>query len=476
MSPTPSIAIIGGGFSGLMVAANLIRLASRSITLYLIEKTPNLAKGVAYSTTDPFHLLNVPAVQMGVFAAEPAGFYQWVIEHEEQWRQADPSFVSLTIFPQAFLPRKLYGLYLQSIFKGMGEEAEQKNIRLECIQNEVLAIDQQGENELCLALRSQSLICDYAVLAIGLPPTKELDEVPPSIANSSHYISDIWSNQAVIHNLLELDKKGVRQPQILILGTGLTMVDACMSLFIRGFKGQVHALSKSGHLPEAHRHQDKSYFLKLPTPLPKTARALFRWIRELIKNGYLAGYDWRPLFDALRPYTQTLWTSLPTKEQLKAARLFSLWNKHRHRIPPHCLDRLTEQQQSGHLTLLAGWIESMTERNHVIHVRYWNSKKKVHQNLTVDAIWNCTGPTLDIRKNSTPILRDLISKGFLIFDHLFLGIQSTNYGQVKGSLFPRLYVIGGLCFGEKLETTAVPELKQQALTIAQKLCQEIELN
>lgn len=474
-TPISSIAIIGGGFSGLMVAGNLIKLADQPLTLYIIEKTPNLAKGVAYSTIDPLHLLNVPAYQMGGFVGEPAGFYQWLLEEEEQWRQADPLFASLIISPQAFLPRKLYGLYLESIFKQMKQEAEQKNIQFVCIRDEVLTIDRQEKDTLCLTLRNQSLLCNYAVLAIGLPPTKQLDEIPSSLADTTHYISDIWSNQTAIHHLFDHNQTCPEQSKVLIVGTGLTMVDACMSLFIRGFKGEIYALSKSGHLPEAHQTQDKPYFLKLPVPLPITARTLLHWIKQLIKNGRLAGYDWRTLIDAMRPHIPRLWASLSTKEQLKASRFFSLWNKHRHRIPSHCLERLMQEQQNGHLTLIAGQIESIAKQNdRLIEVRYWDSKIKSHHILIVNAIWNCTGPTLDIRKNPALILQDLASKGFLLFDHLFMGIQSTDSYQVKGALFPHLYVIGGLCFGEKIETTAVPELKQQAFAIAQKLCQEIK--
>ncbi|MFN3432504.1 MAG: FAD/NAD(P)-binding protein, partial [Candidatus Sericytochromatia bacterium] len=72
------IAILGGGFSGTMVAANLLRRASGPLTVAVVERREALGRGVAYSTTESCHLLNVPAGAMSAWPDEPGHFLDWL--------------------------------------------------------------------------------------------------------------------------------------------------------------------------------------------------------------------------------------------------------------------------------------------------------------------------------------------------------------------------------------------------------------
>ena len=67
------VAIIGGGFSGTIIAAQLAR---RGIASALIDGSGRAGKGVAYSTTEPAHLLNVRAEGMSAWSGEPDHFAQ----------------------------------------------------------------------------------------------------------------------------------------------------------------------------------------------------------------------------------------------------------------------------------------------------------------------------------------------------------------------------------------------------------------
>ena len=71
------VAIIGAGFCGSMVAVNLLRKAKEPIDVALIERSGSFARGLAYGTTDPSHLLNVPAGKMGAFPDDHEHFYRW---------------------------------------------------------------------------------------------------------------------------------------------------------------------------------------------------------------------------------------------------------------------------------------------------------------------------------------------------------------------------------------------------------------
>ena len=128
-----SIAIIGGGFCGTMLAVNLINKTQKPLQIYLIEKGPHLAKGVAYSTKNAFHLLNVPAAKMGAFADKPEHFFKWLMDNERLWRGLHPRFKHLAIEPHSYVPRMLYGIYLESIWQEAMQQALEKKIGVQYI-------------------------------------------------------------------------------------------------------------------------------------------------------------------------------------------------------------------------------------------------------------------------------------------------------------------------------------------------------
>src|SRR5580700_1467207 len=94
-----NIGIIGGGCSGALVAVHLLN--SSQSTVRLIEPRSDLARGLAYSTTCPGHLLNVPAGNMGALPACPSQFHEWL--KVNGYPDAGPDF---------FASRQEYGKYL----------------------------------------------------------------------------------------------------------------------------------------------------------------------------------------------------------------------------------------------------------------------------------------------------------------------------------------------------------------------------
>ena len=76
---TCRIVIIGGGFSGAVVALNLLNMlppAAASVTI--VEPRPILGAGLAYSTPDRAHRVNVPASRLLVLEEEPKAFETWL--------------------------------------------------------------------------------------------------------------------------------------------------------------------------------------------------------------------------------------------------------------------------------------------------------------------------------------------------------------------------------------------------------------
>ena len=77
-SARPHVVIIGGGASGVLMAAHLLRAPQGQAQVTIIEGRPMLGCGIAYSTSDPDHLLNTHASSMSAFPDRPDHFRDWL--------------------------------------------------------------------------------------------------------------------------------------------------------------------------------------------------------------------------------------------------------------------------------------------------------------------------------------------------------------------------------------------------------------
>ncbi|TGR72982.1 FAD-dependent oxidoreductase, partial [Mesorhizobium sp. M2D.F.Ca.ET.223.01.1.1] len=66
-----SIIIVGGGASGVVLAAHLLMSSNPDLRVTLIEKRPHFGQGMAYSTLLSAHVLNVKASGMSAYADDP---------------------------------------------------------------------------------------------------------------------------------------------------------------------------------------------------------------------------------------------------------------------------------------------------------------------------------------------------------------------------------------------------------------------
>ena len=124
-TPT-TIAIVGGGFSGTLVATHLLKTASQPLTIKLIERGRQIGKGIAYSTETNCHLLNVSAGNMSAFPHDPGHLLRWL----QYNRNELGAFFAEEVNASTFIPRKVYGLYIQSIL-AEAEATAPSDVRLE---------------------------------------------------------------------------------------------------------------------------------------------------------------------------------------------------------------------------------------------------------------------------------------------------------------------------------------------------------
>lgn len=431
------VAIIGAGFSGTLLAINLLRHDGPRATL--IERGDAAGLGVAYGTRQSDHLLNVRAANMSAFPDRPDHFTAWLAGRDEAAGPGD------------FVPRALYGVYLRETLAAAQAAAPG---RLTVVDGEAVAID--GATVL---LQDGDLVAaDAVVLAVGnLAP-----QVPPGlggIAQDPAYIGNPWAAGATA-GLGEND-------QVLLIGTGLTMVDVVLTLEAQGFGGRIVALSRRGLLP--HRHAPAT-----PAPQPLTERprpplsALVRSVRARA-----AAIGWRSAIDELRPFTQGIWAAADPVERRRFLRhLRPWWDIHRHRLAPAVAGRIDAMVASGRLTLLAGKSCDVRHVDGGVEVAWRPRGEDTVRAMQATRVISCIGPQGDVARTDDPLLAALVAAERIRPDGERLGIDVESSGRVlhaDGTSDDRLFAIGPMTRGAFWEIVAVPDLRRQVWDVARYL-------
>jgi uncharacterized NAD(P)/FAD-binding protein YdhS len=444
-----TVAIIGGGFTGATLAAQLLRKSGATVSVILIERNARLGRGVAYGTRCSEHLLNVRARNMSAYPDDPEHFLRWArLNH-------DPG-----VTPVDYLPRRVYGEYAASLLQ---QEIEHHPGRLEHAQDESVSVARvEGGAE--IRLRSgRTLFANKVVIALGNFPPGD-PRLPGKTPHSQRYVPNPWAASAPS----DVTKDG----SVLLVGSGLTSVDVAITLRGRGFGGTIHMLSRRGLPPQAHEATAAGQpFWNQSSP--RTVRGLLRLIRTQVRAADRSGSGWRAVIDSLRPSTQEIWRSLSLLEQRRFLRhVRSYWDVHRHRVAPAIGAWLASETQNGRIKTHAGRIATYAEDSGGIDVIYRDRQSGEPKRLRVDRVINCTGPESDVRKVDNPLLTNLIRQRMVRPDPLYLGLDVSQDGALidaDGVASDFLYTVGPIRKGSLWEIIAVPELRIQVLELANTL-------
>lgn len=434
----PLVAVVGGGFSGLMTALHLAR--SGAVRVKLIEKTERLAQGAAYSTLDPDHLLNVRAANMSAWPDQPDHFARWLAA-----RHPDA--------PPAFARRAEYGLYLRDQLETTLAEAGDR-LRL-CADAAVDIAASEAGWRVTLGCGTREHV-DAVVLAVGNPPPATPTGLTPAALASPLYLPDPW-------RLPEQSRPASDAP-ILLIGSGLTMVDVVLSL-ARRFPGRrLVALSRRGLKPLAHAPTGS-----LPaeaSPSDASPAGLTAWLKA-----QAAHHGWRETIDALRPHTQAIWRGWSDQRReafLRHARPY--WDIHRHRLAPPVAERMEALIADGTLTLLAGRIRALEPAEDGLSLTWTPRGSRESRTLPVSQAINCTGPGGALATHHDPLLDALAREGHARCDAQRLGLEVDAEGRLVGyDDQPRrnLFAVGPVTRGAFWEITAAPDIRLQAEKVAE---------
>jgi uncharacterized NAD(P)/FAD-binding protein YdhS len=414
----------------------------------VVEPRAALGRGVAYSATDRRHVLNVPALKMTAYPEDGQHFLRWLARNGRNVGEAE------------FVPRAWFGQYLEDVVAAAARRATLAELRV--VRARAVGVERVGTRCRVLLDSGEELApADGVVLALGHLGV-ETGWEPDALRESPWFIADPWTPGAL---------DGVpNDADVMFVGSGLTMVDAAMQLDRPG--RTLRVVSRNGLLP--HRHQRELLPAmeapELSCDAPRLAE-LRKVMTAHIGKAQRRYGDWRPAIDSIRALTPKLWSGFDDDDRAEFARTDSrAWDSVRHRIPPDSADVVHEARMAGRLVLTSGEVVGASSDASGVVVQLSDGSS-----VTVGAVINCTGPCDRPERSRDPFVRSLLEAGLVRPGPLGVGFDSRPDGRVVGrggeDTLP-VFTLAALRKGSLWESTAMPEIRTQALELARCLVGE----
>lgn len=447
-----TIAIIGGGYSGLAAALHIARRAGGGCRAVVIDDADRPGLGVAYGTIRAEHLLNVRASRMSALHDEP--------DHLLRWLRAR----GLAYGANDFVPRAVFGAYLASLLDELRSAGRTIVARGRCV-----ALSKGSEGCSLLLGNRETLRADAVVLALGngaaAPIPVRRSKGGP--AADPRVVQDPWKH-------LHADTIG-RDARVVMVGAGLTAVDMVLTLDAIGHRGPITLISRRGLLPRGHGAPGLA--ARAPTVASRivglSPRAALRVVRGACEEEAEAGGDWRTVVDSLRPVTADAWAAWSLAQREAFSRhLRPFWDVHRHRMAPSVAARIESYIASGRLFLRCARVHAIESSEACVTVRATDTRAddgRADSLIDADLVLNCTGPSTNPARWNDALVDSLIGQGLARVDPLGLGLETDQDGRLvsdRGSGSCGLFALGPLRRPALWESIAVPEIRAQAAALA----------
>lgn len=302
----------------------------------------------------------------------------------------------------------------------------------------------------------ERLTADRVLLALG----NSAAACPlPSLSASEHYVADPLRTSW-------LDKLSA-EPRVLVIGTGLTMIDVALSLSAERPRAQILALSRHGLLPRAHDVLRARVMAPFPAetalgcgPLHAQLRVLRRFTESWVRTGG----NWPAVIQRVRQAMPTVWRNMPAADRQRFARhVRAWWEVHRHRAPPASTNRIEALLHAKQLQVRAGRLLTCSEQARGLEF-VWRPRGSTQTvSGAAEIVVNATGPELNPSRSSCPLVRSLLAQGLARSDRLGLGWDTAEDGRLldfEGNASRVLFYAGPLLRARVWEATAVPELRE----------------
>lgn len=449
MSSATRIAIIGGGASGTITAIQLMKKLTTPTIIHLFEKNEKaLFRGAAYSSQLEYEPLNVHAGKMSAFNHLPDHFFQWVRNRRD-----------VSVHRETFVSRRWYGDYLMDLFTQTASRTTQVRVEIHHTSVSNVSHSKTSGSYLIQSDADENIEADFVIFCNGNEqPQHIFSESEQQLAGSS-YMQNPW------HNNLD----GIYGDEhILIVGTGLTMVDYVGSLYQRRHAGKIYCFSRNGYLPLSH--DDDIPYVFDSTLEKKNFREVFAAVRRNVAVADKKRSNWQSVMDALRPRVSRIWRGMSVEEKNLFLKKFrSWWEIHRHRMPENSCKIIKQLKKEGQLEIISGTYRNLEEAKPFLSFRFADKKTGEERTILLNRIINCTGPSGDYTKCGNMLINNLLVSGQMQQDALKLGIETGTRGEIMGAngvIQKNWFAVGPLRKASEWESTAIREIRTQAESVA----------
>jgi uncharacterized NAD(P)/FAD-binding protein YdhS len=457
----PRVAVIGGGFCGAFFAAQLAAYSTTPLAISVIEPRPRLGGGVAYSSEDPAHRINVPASRMTLFPERPNDFDDWVRQGDALDDDPEAIWQGGAAFPR----RAAFGRYVAELIAS--RQKTRPHAPITHIRGRAIAVRRQGRAYRLTLQDDRELGADMIILATSHPPPGVPSGLATALAGDTRLIADPWAPDA----LAEIP----RDAKVTVVGSGLTMADVVASLDRRGHRGQITAFSRRGQLSRGHAQMPPPVpFERFKTlALPVTALGLLREVRQQVEAA--TDWPWQSVFDDLRANGQSIWQRLDIAEQRRFLRhLRVYWDTHRYRIAPQAEAVLQRKRQDGSLCVLAATLRAVEPGpEHItLAVQPRHQARDRLVKIIAERVVVTTGPDHGSAIARNPILASMAAQGLITSDPLGLGLAvdaSSHAVGANGVSVRDVFVVGPLARGRFGELMGLPQVAEHPNAVAAQL-------
>ncbi|XUY28767.1 FAD/NAD(P)-binding protein [Agrobacterium sp. rho-8.1] len=459
VSELPVVAVIGGGFSGAAFALHLNALSACDVRIVVYEPRERLGPGLAYSTKDAAHRINVPAGRMSVYPDDPESFLRYLATTDEH--VTDPTLTGRDGLP--YPRRQVFGDYIASEIAPL-----LASCAVEHRQAEVTSILASGQEWDIRDSSGGTLRAQFVVLAASHPSPALLRPLVP-FAN----------HPKLVANVTVTDALGPIAPddRVLILGNGLTSADVVASLEKRGHRGNILSVSRRGLRSRGHAPNVQEPFGNFSSQPSTKASALLHRIRRSITEAQAHGLTWHAALDAVRAQAFAIWRALPVAERRRIVRFARpFWDAHRFRIAPQVEDTLDRAIAAGRLSIRAARLKQVAQAGDAFRVTLSARDKPGFEDHLFDAIVVTTGPAHEHILQSQPFLAGLAEKGHISACETGLGIACDLDARAldqEGEPLGNLLIAGPLARGTFGELMGLPQVTEHAVFVAREVADAI---
>ena len=450
------VAVVGSGFSAISLVTNLLQCLPSNSSIAIVSDDSAFGRGTAYRTELHLHRLNVPAARMSAFSDRPGDFMEWLARKGRD------------VTGRGFASRHDYGLYLRDTLASL-LRSQHHRARVDFVKAKAISCYGCGHDETVFRLNDgRELAASAVALCLGVG-TASL----PRLTSDA----DMGLLRRVVRNPWRmgwLSRVGI-DDTVVILGSGLTMIDQVLSLRDRGHRGQIHVVSRRGLVPHSH----SAVPVDPVEPRFRDKRMGLSHLLFDLRTQVRSGSEWRGVMDGLRHETQTLWQGLTQEQRSRFLRHgLAWWNIHRHRVAPQVYGQFDRLIKDGTVTVHAGFVSKISrveQGNELVFRQRGTSSEKI---LSFDWLVNCTGMERAGIGHS-PLLQDMVNRQMLDTDPLGLGVrvdETSRLLTVEGDTHAALFAVGALTAGQFWEITAVPDIRNQTREVAESISRLMSKN